>query len=134
MIVLNKIFRFCAAHKYYSPALSEQENLRAFGDDLRLHGHNYTLVVSVSGPVNPDTGFLVDLQALVQVVQEHIINKLDHSCIHEDLDWFRDRQPSTENLVQWIWQELEPRMPACKLVKLRLEETPTIYTEFDGSL
>ncbi len=134
MIILNKIFHFCAAHKYHNPALSEEENLRAFGDDLRLHGHNYTLTISVTGAVDPATGFLVDLQELAKVVQHRVIDKLDHSCIHEDLAWFRDRQPSTENLVQWIWQELAPRMPGCRLLKLRLEETPTIFTEFDGKL
>ena len=61
MIVLHKVFRFCAAHRYHNPAFSEEENLAAFGEDVRIHGHNYTLTVSVTGEVDPATGFLVDL-------------------------------------------------------------------------
>ena len=132
MIVLNKEFHFSAAHRYGNPELSEAENLAAFGKDLRLHGHNYTLTVSVTGQVDPCTGFLMDLGYLKQLVEETVISKLDHARIDRDIPWFQDRQPSTENLVVWIWDRLSTGLEPGVLHRIRLQETPTIYTDYDG--
>lgn len=133
MTILHKVFHFCAAHRYHNPAFSDEENLAAFGEDLQLHGHNYTLTVSVTGEVNPDTGFLVDLGRLKDLVGERVIAKLDHKRIDTDVPDFRSMQPSTENMVRWIWDELKAADPGCRLWRIRLEETPTIYTDYYGS-
>ncbi len=132
MIVLNKTFTFCAAHRYHNPAFSEAENEQLFGPDVRLHGHNYSLIVSVTGEVNPDTGFLIDLPHLKTVVKAHVLDKLDHTRIDQDIDWFADKQPSTENLVVWIWNQIEPNLEDGVLYRVRLQETPTIYTDYYG--
>lgn len=132
MLVINKIFTFCAAHRYYNPELGEEGNRAAFGKDMRLHGHNYELTVGVTGEVNPQTGFLVDLDPLQELVNTRVVEVLDHSRIDTDLPWFAQRQPSTENLLLWIWQELAPHVRGCRLVRLRLQETPTIFTEYYG--
>ena len=132
MITLHKTFAFCAAHRYWNPQLTNEENHAAFGPDVRVHGHNYTLTVSLTGEVDPKTGFLVDLGHLKEIVNEHVVDVLDHSMIDSDIDWFADRQPSTENLVVWIWQQIEPRLKSGKLVRIRLQETPTIYTDYTG--
>ncbi len=132
MIVLNKVFRFCAAHQYHNPEFSEEENLAAFGEDVRVHGHNYTLTVSVTGEVDPATGFLVDLGHLKELVNERVIKRLDHSMIDQDVDWFASRQPSTENLVVWIWNQIAPDLRSGSLHRIRLEETPTIFTDYYG--
>ena len=132
MIILNKVFHFCAAHRYGNPDMSDGENLAAFGEDLRLHGHNYELTISVTGEVNPATGFLADLGHLKEVVKSKVISKVDHSQIEEDIPWFEGKQPSTENMVVWIWEQIADELQDCRLHRIRLQETPTIYTDYYG--
>jgi 6-pyruvoyltetrahydropterin/6-carboxytetrahydropterin synthase len=132
MIVLNKIFYFCAAHRYFNPDFSDAENEANFGEDLRIHGHNYTLTISVTGAVNPATGFLVDLGHLKDVVKEHVIQHVDHSQIEVDIPWFKGKQPSTENMVVWIWEQISAHLKSGSLHRIRLQETPTIYTDYYG--
>lgn len=129
MIILHKVFHFCAAHRYWNPAFSAEENQLRFGEDVRLHGHNYKLVVSVSGPVDEQTGFVADLGRLKRVVAERVIAELDHKQIEREVEWFRTRQPSTENLVEWIWQRLQEAELGCRLQRVRLHETESIYTD-----
>lgn len=132
MIVLNKMFHFCAAHRYGNPNLSEAENLSAFGEDLNIHGHNYELTVSVTGEVDPETGFLVDLGHLKEVVKEHVIKHVDHSQIEVDIPWFENKQPSTENMVVWMWEQIASHLKGGSLYRIRLKETPSIYTDYYG--
>ena len=132
MIVINKIFHFCAAHRYGNPELNEVENQAAFGKDMRLHGHNYELTVSVTGEINPDTGFIMDLGHLKKIVTEHVIAKVDHSQIEIDIPWFKGKQPSTENMVVWMWRQIAPHLKKGSLQRIRLQETPTIYTDYHG--
>ena len=133
MIVLTKRFKFSAAHRYHNPDWSEEKNLAIFGEDHRLHGHNYELDVSLSGPVNPETGYLADLEAVKSVVDKQVIAMLDHAHVEADIPWFSDRQPTSENMVQYIWEQLLPHLPEeVRLVRIRLYETATIYTDYDG--
>ncbi len=129
MIVLHKVFHFCAAHRYWNEEMSEAENHAAFGEDVRLHGHNYTLVVSVSGEVDERTGFVVDLGLLKDQVRHLVIARLDHSHIERDIPWFHHRMPSTENLLRWMWGELQDADLGGRVVRLRLHETESIYTD-----
>jgi len=132
MIILNKIFHFCAAHRYGNPSLSEAENLAAFGEDLNIHGHNYELTISVTGQVNPATGFIADLGHLKEVVNKYIIVLVDHSQIELDIPWFKGKQPSTENMVVWMWEEITSHLENSSLYRIRLQETPTIFTDYYG--
>jgi len=132
MIVLNKMFQFCAAHQYGNPTLSQAENEAIFGEDLNIHGHNYELTVSVTGEVDPATGFLVDLGHLKDIVKNHVISLVDHSQIEKDIPWFKGKQPSTENMVVWMWEQIDSRLESGKLHRLRLKETPTIFTDYYG--
>ena len=130
MIILHKVFKFCAAHRYWNPALSDEENHRLFGEDVRLHGHNYTLVLSVTGELDERTGFVVDLGRLKEVVQREVIAALDHKQIEVEVEDFRHRQPSTENLVLWIRSRLTDERLGCRLLRVRLHETESIYTDW----
>lgn len=129
---ITKVFHFCAAHQYGNKKWDDKKNWDVFGPDVRVHGHNYTLEVMVTGEINPDTGFVVDLGYLKKVVKEQVINELDHSCFDKDIPWFEDKQPSSENLVQYIWGKLEPNLEGVRLVRIRLRETPTIFTDYYG--
>ena len=129
---LTKVFSFCAAHQYGNKKWTEQENWDVFGKDTRVHGHNYTLHVTVTGKVNPDSGFLVDLGHLKKIVNTHVVDVLDHSQIEKDIEWFKDKQPSSEVLVVWIWDQIVKDFKEAKLHRIRLVETFTIHTDYYG--
>jgi len=133
MPFITKQFKFCAAHKYWNDSWNHDKNFRVFGDDIKVHGHNYELDVTIAGPINEKSGFIVDFQDLKQIVTKNVINNLDHSEIQKDIKWFEGKQPSTENLVLFIWENIAPHIqePA-KLHKIKLRETPTIFTEYYG--
>lgn len=129
---LTKVFTFCAAHQYGNKKWTDKENWDVFGKDTRVHGHNYTLHVTVTGDINPDSGFLVDLGHLKKIVNEHVVDVLDHSQFDKDIPWFKGKQPSTEILVVFIWEEIIKHLEGCILHRIRIEETPTIYTDYYG--
>ncbi len=133
MPYITKQFKFCAAHKYWNDSWNKDRNYKVFGDDIKVHGHNYVLDITITGPVNQDSGFIFDIQELKDIVNKNVINVLDHSQIQEDIPWFLDKQPSTENLVVFIWEQIASsiKVPAI-LHKIKLRETPTIFTEYYG--
>ena len=129
---LTKIFYFNAAHQYGHDDWSDDKNWNVFGPDSKVHGHNYTLEVMVTGEVNNDTGFIVDLGHLKEVVKNNVINILDHTQFEKEVEWFNDKQPSSENLVQFIWSQIEHYLKDVTLYRIRLRETPTIFTDYYG--
>ena len=133
MPFITKQYKFCAAHRYWNDRWTEAENFENFGDDIYLHGHNYNLDITISGEINTDSGFIVNLQKLNNIVQENVISIMDHSQIEKDIDWFENRQPSTENMVVFIWERLAGKIPSpAKLHSIKLQETPTISTTYFG--
>ena len=133
MPFITKQYKFCAAHRYWNDRWTEAENFENFGDDIYLHGHNYNLDITISGEINTDSGFIVNLQKLNNIVQENVISIMDHSQIEKDINWFENRQPSTENMVVFIWERLVGKIPSpAKLHSIKLQETPTISTTYFG--
>lgn len=130
---LTKKYKFCAAHKYWNPDWDESQNLAVFGEDVRIHGHNYELEVTVTGEIDQGSGFIIDIQMLNQIVNDEVISNMDHSQIEKDIPWFRGKQPSTENMVVYIWNQISGKLPVKnRLVKIKLVETPTIFCEYFG--
>ena len=129
---ITKQYKFCAAHKYWNDDWDENKNIENFDKDVKLHGHNYDLYVTIKGPINPDSGFIINLKVLNKIVNDRVIEILDHSLI-QDNEWFKGKQPSTENLVVFIWNQIcsEISMPA-QLHCIKLRETGTIFTEYYG--
>ena len=133
MPFITKQFKFCAAHKYWNDAWDYDKNYQVFGDDVKVHGHNYLLDISITGPINEDSGFVYDIQRLKEVVDSRVISILDHSQIEKDVEWFKGKQPSTENLVLFIWESIVSYIESpARLHKIKLRETPTIFTEYYG--
>ena len=130
--IITKKYHFCASHKYGNADWSEEKNLEVFGKDYNTHGHNYVLEVSVTGPIDQGSGWLVDLKKLGQVVKKYVVNVLDHSQIEVDIEWFKGKQPSSENILVWAWDEIAPRLERGTLHRLRLVETHSIYTDYYG--
>jgi len=129
---LTKVFYFNAAHQYGHEDWSDEKNWEVFGPDSKIHGHNYTLEVMVSGSINEETGFIIDIGHLKNIVKTHVIDILDHSQFDVEVDWFKNRQPSSENLVKFIWDQIEPSLKGASLHRIRLRETPTIFTDYYG--
>ncbi|MEC9006583.1 MAG: 6-carboxytetrahydropterin synthase [Candidatus Neomarinimicrobiota bacterium] len=129
---LSKVFYFNAAHQYGHEDWSDEKNWDVFGPDSKIHGHNYTLEVMVTGSINEETGFIVDLGHLKNIVKTHVIDILDHSQFDVEVAWFNNRQPSSENLVKFIWEQIEPKLKGASLHRIRLRETPTIFTDYYG--
>jgi 6-pyruvoyltetrahydropterin/6-carboxytetrahydropterin synthase len=125
---------FNAAHRLYVPSRPEEWNTRVFGAcaNPNFHGHNYELDVTVEGPIDPETGFLIDINVLKRLVEEKLLLHLDHRNLNLDVPHFQDVNPTAENLVAYCWQTLAPLIPAGRLRRLRLWETPRIYVDYEG--
>ena len=103
MPLITKQYKFCAAHRYWNSEWSEDKNKKIFDKDIFIHGHNYLLDITISGPINKDSGFIINLKELNNLIKEKIIDLFDHSQIEKDIKWFHSHQPSTENMVVFIW-------------------------------
>jgi 6-pyruvoyltetrahydropterin/6-carboxytetrahydropterin synthase len=125
---------FSAAHRYHRPAWSEARNREAFGECVNTHGHNYTLEVSVRGPVDRRTGMLFNMTVLKRILEDEVRARFDHVQLERDVPALRDRIPTCENLVRTLWDRLAPRVAAaeggrCRLAHLRLFETEHLFVE-----
>ena len=125
-------FTFSAGHRYVVEAWSREENERVFGRLSAPHGHNYTLDVTVRGPIDPDTGMVIDLSELKAVVGELIIERFDHADLNADRA-FRGRVPTTENIAIVVWDLLVPKLGGERLWQVRVWEDPTLYVDYSGS-
>ena len=107
--------------------------MKIFEDDVRVHGHNYDLDITIKGEPDQESGFIINISDLKKIVKEKVLDILDHSQIQEDIQWFSNKQPSTENLVIFIWNQICNDIPyGGTLHKIKLRETPSIYTEYYG--
>jgi 6-pyruvoyltetrahydropterin/6-carboxytetrahydropterin synthase len=133
-VTVTRRLHFSAAHRVHNPALSEEENRRTFGkcNNPNWHGHNYILDVSVRGALDERTGYVIDLSHVKDVVQQHVIDKVDHRNLNIEVDFLRDRIPTTENVVVAFWRVLEPALRPAQLARLVLWETVNNYVEYDG--
>jgi 6-pyruvoyltetrahydropterin/6-carboxytetrahydropterin synthase len=131
---VTRHLHFSAAHRLHNPAFTEERNREVFGlcNSPNWHGHNYELEVTVEGEVDEDTGYVLDLGLLKRVVEEMVVNDVDHRNLNLDVPWMEGVIPSTENLVVAIWNQLAPRVPRGRLVRLILRETPRNYVEYSG--
>ena len=134
VVTVTRRLTFNAAHRVHNPALSDAENQSLFGkcNNPNWHGHNYVLEVSVSGPVDEKTGYVMDLGAIKRVVQEEVVGKMDHRNLNLEVDFMRGINPTTENIVVACWRVLEPKIRPNRLTRLRLIETENNYVEYEG--
>ena len=135
MVYITRIEHFNAAHKLFNPAWTREKNEEMFGKcaNENWHGHNFELHVTLKGNPDPDTGFVYDVKRLSIIVKEHVIDKLDHKNLNEDVPFMKGKLCSIENLVLAIWEQLEPNLPDnIQLHSLKLYETPRIYVEYFG--
>lgn len=128
---------FAAAHRYYRPEWSAEENSRVFGAcaNPHGHGHNYLIEVTVASAIDPQTGFSADLPALDRLIADRITGKLDHQHLNHAVPEFREGGliPTSENIAAWCWSQLSGALPATmRLHRVRLHEDQTFYVDFFG--
>lgn len=125
---------FNAAHRLHNPTLSDEENARIFGkcNYANYHGHNYELIVKVTGEVDPVTGYVTDTKVLSQLVKAHVIERFDHKNLNLDTEEFKTLNPTAENIAMVIHSILRPHIDSQHDLKIMLYETERNYVEFPG--
>ena len=132
---VTRRLHFSAAHRLFRQDWSDERNAQVFGDcsHENWHGHNYELEVTVVGPVDPVTGFVMDLKALRDIVQQRVVNDVDHRNLNLDVPWMEGVLPSTENVVVAVWNRLVDVLPeGVRLERVILQETPSNVVEYTG--
>lgn len=136
MIYIQRRERFSSAHQLYNPNWSEAQNDAVFGKcaNRNFHGHNFNLIVTVKGKINPDTGFVMNLIDLKNIMKQYVTEKLDHRNLNTDVDFLKGKMASTEVLAVEIWKILEPLIAEhqAQLHCVRLEETENNFVEYYG--
>ena len=136
LVHITRRERFSAAHKLSRPDWSPEKNLEVFGKcaNPNWHGHNYELWVTVKGEPSPETGFVVDLSKLSDIIRERVIQYVDHKNIDMDVPFMKGRYSSTENLAMAIWEQLEAPVHGIggALHCVKLKETENNYVEYFG--
>ena len=133
-VYLTRRETFAAAHRLFKPELSDEENFELFGkcSNPNWHGHNYTLEVTVQGSVDSDTGFVLDIKKLKEIIIENVISKVDHKNLNIDTEFIKGIIPTSENITIAIWNQLENKIPGGKLYSVKLYETENNYFEYKG--
>ena len=136
MIYLTRKERFNAAHKLFNPDWTDKRNDEVFGKcaNKNWHGHNFDLYVTVKGEVDSETGFVINLKDLSKLINELVIDKLDHKNLNLDVPFMKGKMASTENLAIEIWQQLDSPIEelGAKLHKIYLKETENNSVEYFG--
>lgn len=138
MVYVSRKEHFNAAHKLYNPAWTKEKNVAVFGPcaNDNWHGHNFDMIVTVKGQPDPETGFVVDLKQLSNMLRREVTEKLDHKNLNLDVDFMAGKLASCENLIMEIWKIVNKHLPSIttrgKLHCIRLYETPRNYVEYFG--
>jgi 6-pyruvoyltetrahydropterin/6-carboxytetrahydropterin synthase len=123
---------FNAAHRLHNPGWSDEQNIKMFGlcNNPLYHGHNYDLEVKIVGEIDPQTGYLIDLKYLKDIIKDEIEDRFDHKNLNLECPEFKDLNPTAENICVVIWQILRAKMESKYDIVVRLYETPRNYVEY----
>lgn len=133
-VTVHRKSHFNAAHRLYLKNWSEEKNKEVFGKCAlpNYHGHNYEVIVSVTGKINPETGFVINLDILKTIIQDEVEEYLDHKNLNLDIPEFRDLNPTAENIVVLIWNRIRPHLNDNQQLEVTLYETPRNYVSYRG--
>jgi len=133
-ITVSRKAHFNAAHRLYNQSWSDKRNKEVFGkcNNPNYHGHNYELIVSVRGMINPETGYVIDMGYLKLLIKNEIEEILDHKNLNLDVPYFSNVIPSAENICVFIYDILRSKIEDNLHLSIRLYETPRNYVEYSG--
>lgn len=134
-VSVYRLAHFNAAHRLNNPKWDKEKNQRVFGkcNNDNYHGHNYELEVKVTGEVDPETGYVIDLKILNDIINENIVERFDHKNLNLDTQEFASLNPTAENIAIVIWQILKSKLSENFYVSVKLYETPRNFVEYDGN-
>jgi 6-pyruvoyltetrahydropterin/6-carboxytetrahydropterin synthase len=134
MVYVTRKAYFCAAHRLFNPQWSDAENNRIFGkcNNPNGHGHNYTVEVTVAGDVPKDSGMVIDLKVLADILEKEIVDRVDHKHLNLDVDFLGGIIPTAENIAIAFWKILVPRITSGRLHAIRLCESENNIVEYRG--
>lgn len=134
IVYITRKEHFNAAHRLFNPKWTDEQNEAFFGKcaNKNYHGHNFDLYVTLKGYPDPQSGMVMDLKKLKDVIKTQVVDKLDHMNINEDVDFMKGQLASIENIVVAIWEQLEPFIDNGKLHCIKLVETERNYVEYYG--
>lgn len=134
-VTVSRRAHFNSAHRLYRKDWSMEKNDAIFGkcNNPNYHGHNYELIVSVNGEIDPETGFVVDVKILSDLIKEHIENAFDHKNLNLDVPDFQELNPTAENIAVVIWQKLRPFINSNNDLEVVLYETPRNFVTYNGN-
>ncbi|MEO6133527.1 MAG: 6-carboxytetrahydropterin synthase [Ginsengibacter sp.] len=126
---------FNAAHRLHNPAWDAEKNFDVFGkcSNPNFHGHNYEIEVRITGETDPETGFVINLKVLRDIIKETILEKLDHKNLNLDVPEFKDVNPTVENIVIFIFNALREKIDLKFELHVRVYETPRNFAEYPAS-
>jgi 6-pyruvoyltetrahydropterin/6-carboxytetrahydropterin synthase len=124
--------QFNAAHRLYNPDWPDEKNERVFGkcNNPNFHGHNYELIVKLTGEPDPDTGYVYDLKKLSNLIRDNILEKLDHKNLNLDVEEFKSKNPTAENIAVMIYEKLRNKIDTKFEIKIFLYETERNFVEY----
>jgi len=133
-VYLTRKCEFSAAHHYHNPEFSEEENHRIFGkcNNANGHGHNYTLEVTVKGKVNPETGFVINLVDLKEILNREVMDVFDHRHLNKEVPEFAKQIPTTENIAIVIWNRISTKLQDAEMHRVRVYEMPDLFVDYYG--
>ncbi|XOD68458.1 MAG: 6-pyruvoyl trahydropterin synthase family protein [Flavobacteriales bacterium AspAUS03] len=133
-VTISRRTHFNAAHRLYNDHWDQTQNEEIFGKCAypHYHGHNYELIVSITGEVNPQTGFVMSLKELKEIIHREVEEPFDHKNFNLDVEEFRLLNPTTENIVVLIWQKIRKKILEKLALKIILYETPRNFAEYAG--
>lgn len=133
-VTVNRKAHFNAAHRLYRADWDDARNEAVFGkcSNPYYHGHNYELIVAVTGEIDPETGFVIDLKLLADIIEERVEDYLDHKNLNEEIEDFKTLNPTAENIVVVIWNRLREALEPHLELKVTLYETPRNFVEYSG--
>lgn len=134
-VTVNRRAHFNAAHRLYRKDWSDDQNQRVFGkcNNPNFHGHNYELVVGITGEIDPETGYVIDIKDLAEIIYEEVEVAFDHKNLNLDVPEFADLNPTAENIVVVIWNKIKKRIKSEHELEVTLYETPRNFVVYKGN-
>ncbi len=134
MILITRRETFSASHRLFNPELSEARNLELFDKcaNPNGHGHNYVLEVTVAGEPKDETGYVIDMKRLKEIIRREVISRVDHKHLNYDVDFLKGVIPTSENIAKAFWNVLKDKLGDVRLHSIRLQETENNSVEFKG--
>ncbi len=133
-VTVHRIAHFNAAHRLYNVDWSDARNATVFGKcaNPNYHGHNYELIVGVAGNINPETGFVMDMKVLKQIIETEIEDEFDHKNLNIEVEAFKTLNPTAENIAVVIWNILRKKIDSKLKIEVTLYETPRNFVTYKG--